>query len=75
VAVMADNRPRDCTRCVAEVDSGERIPGMVGREYLPCEACGEPACLDHAREYRNGFMHEDCHEAPGQDHGIPPWRD
>lgn len=57
-----NHRARPCTRCASEVDTGDRPPGMISAEYLPCETCGEPTCLDHGREFRSGFEHEDCHE-------------
>lgn len=65
---MADTRtfprPAHCAECVAEwADSGlHALEVRVGDET--CRVCGMPGCAWHGREYRNGWEHVRCHEAP-----------
>lgn len=65
---MADNRPRACSHCAVEYAAEGRT--TINDEWLPCAACGEPACVEHAKDYQAGFMHPECYESPWTDPGA-----
>lgn len=53
-----------CTCCAVELDDGAREADEVYRGEGECAYCHEQGCEFHAHEYRIGFAHEACHEAP-----------
>lgn len=49
-----------CTVCVSRKWPEEERGPVVGT----CTVCDEGSCEWHGQEYRNGFEHSTCHEAP-----------
>lgn len=53
-----------CVCCAVEEQDGAREADEVFRGIGECVYCHQQGCEYHAREYRIGFAHEACHEAP-----------
>lgn len=53
-----------CVCCVVEANDDVRDEDEVSEGIGECVYCHQQSCEWHGHEYRIGFAHEACHEAP-----------